>query len=693
MTHRLNTLILGLAAAVAPLYAQEAVDSISDIELSGVTVTASNIKTIDHGLSAIPTARERKVSVDGYGLLVNMHIPILKIDQITRSVKLNTGEEVRYFVNGVPASFKEVVGMRSKDVVRVEVLRRPTDPVYAGAAAVVNFVVKEYKYGGYTTLSADQKFFRSEGNYSVYTKYKSDKWTYQLFGDAGYRNIHGGYGDDLKEYSFDTDDGPVEIKRLTFYKSLAWKQKTASGAFRALRRDSNGGYIAIGAGLSFDDYPSNSKLNTTQLNDGPEFTNFTDKKERSMTPYVNVKWYKVLPKSWVLYMTGGLTASFGRQSNLYISPELELDNRAKERAFTPAISASLSKTFPKGNRFSVSVSGSSDIFHTDYTGATAYSQDMVSSTLWFVTSYSQQLGEAWSMSLGAYLPVSLLKISGEDMMTDATPEFNLSVYGNVGTKHSFSLSASSTQSGRWLTAYNDYDRQDNETEGSAGNSKLKQMYFLMGAFSYTYLCTNQFYMSLTANWDHRFNSLLNGLSYSNGVVYNSMVNSGYYDEVSIGFSPTLRLFSSKLSISPSVSANHFRQTGLYPLDFWSVNESVSVTYLPTDHLSFSAYFSNFGATAYKGYGGKSDTDNVSFMLRGTYTNGNFSATVAGSPFYKYSPRTHTLTGEHIRQVSRDCSTFGHRYVSLNLRYTFDYGKKLSRGNELRVEGTRKNSMM
>ncbi|MBW4921941.1 hypothetical protein KZY63_12290, partial [Prevotella histicola] len=70
------------------------------------------------------------------------------------------------YINGREASFREVQGLRPKDVIRVEYYDIPTGK-YAKDRAVLNYVVKNYTAGGYTQLEALQTVGFLRGDYNI----------------------------------------------------------------------------------------------------------------------------------------------------------------------------------------------------------------------------------------------------------------------------------------------------------------------------------------------------------------------------------------------------------------------------------------------------------------------------------------------------------------------------------------------
>lgn len=128
-------------------------------ELKEFVVEGQSSFITDNGMIFIPNKQVKNASNDAISLLRNMAIPVLQIDPLGNSVKNISNSDVSIFIDFQPATQQEILGMRTKDVVRVEYYDNPTDPRFKGSRAVVNFIMKKYQYGGYLKLNAGQSFF------------------------------------------------------------------------------------------------------------------------------------------------------------------------------------------------------------------------------------------------------------------------------------------------------------------------------------------------------------------------------------------------------------------------------------------------------------------------------------------------------------------------------------------------------
>lgn len=188
-THSLFFIALGCAVQVA---AQDApADTVQTQQLNEVVVEAQMQSASPTALTYIPTARQKNASRTGMDLLRQMAIPQLQINPVENSVKSNVGEDVSLFINYLPASQEELDGMRTADVRKVEYLEFPTDPRFRGAKWVVNFIVQEYAYGGYTKVTADEDFLIGlSSRVNVFSKFTFKKLTYDLYVASNNYNDH-----------------------------------------------------------------------------------------------------------------------------------------------------------------------------------------------------------------------------------------------------------------------------------------------------------------------------------------------------------------------------------------------------------------------------------------------------------------------------------------------------------------------
>lgn len=193
MTKKANVIMTLLFIGLLSVNAQT--DTIKTQQIREITVSGQYIQQSADHYNCIPTAAQRKHSHSGYELLRSMMIPGVNMDAESGKVTTPAGAATLY-INGREATFREIQSLRPKDVVRVEYYDMPTGK-YAKDQAVINYVVKQYKSGGYTQLDALQGVGYKRGDYNITSKYSFGNYNVNLW--AGYSNANAKEGEASRE--------------------------------------------------------------------------------------------------------------------------------------------------------------------------------------------------------------------------------------------------------------------------------------------------------------------------------------------------------------------------------------------------------------------------------------------------------------------------------------------------------------
>lgn len=186
------TCLLGITA-----YAQMPNDSVKSISLDEVLVTAENISRQGDHIVILPTTNQKDHSPTGYALLYNLMIPGMTIseDGSVSTMGFATG----LYINGQPAGVQDIIYLQPKDVSKIEIYDSPQGK-FAKDNIALNFVIKQYSYGGYLQLSADQSIGIDNGNYRAATSFSKGSLTYSLFGGYNYTNLKNISTSSFEEY-------------------------------------------------------------------------------------------------------------------------------------------------------------------------------------------------------------------------------------------------------------------------------------------------------------------------------------------------------------------------------------------------------------------------------------------------------------------------------------------------------------
>lgn len=678
-----SVIIVLLSMCTMPCFSSTPTDtlSLSHFNLGEVVVTARNYTVLSDGISVVPTSREKSSSTSGYSLIERMQIPILVINPIENKITLNTGEEVTYFINGVQSTLTEVKAIVPKGIKRVEILRRPIDPKYEGASAVINFIVHNSTYGGYVTADANQSFPYLTGDYSVYSKYSTSRWTIQAIGGINYTNSSGDSTIQISKYSF-PDISPIIMEDVSIEKNF--KKRQAYGALEAVSRSTSGSTLAIKAGVRYFNNPELSSCNNTVYNGDVSLNNRLNEMRRSV-PFVTASYLWMLTSSSQIFMKGELSGVSSKSKNMYSSNEKKISNNIRENVITPELKFSYMKNFSSDNELSVSFNSKISRYITNYSGSIISHQKLLYQDYAMSAQWRYMFQSNWMMQLMANLPMSLTRVNNNRTIHDIYPGFSGYFTGNFGIKNSITLFINHARDSKILTSYNNLERIDTEYEGVEGNVNLKPSSRYNVSTSYTWLHSNKFQLSFAMNYERVANDCVENYEYKDNVIYNKLVNSGNLNSLETSLSSTIKLFSGKFNISPRISITKTHHSGIYKVNYWQPYASLSLTYIPSNSFYLTGFVSTpAGKIYYNSSGGYEESRNAYLKIQGGYIKKNFSLSLSITPLYDSDYGVYYKQSRIVEFKRHSWRKIGERRFTLSLKYTIDYGKPVTK-NKLYIE--------
>ncbi len=125
--------------------------------LKELVVTGENAWFEGNKAVFVPRKNEKNLAIDAVSLIDNMGTPLLYVKE--NQIMSRTGGAVTIFINGNPADDTDLRTFWPQNAIRVEYIQNPDDPKFRGATNVVNFIMKEYTFGGLTKLDAWPRLF------------------------------------------------------------------------------------------------------------------------------------------------------------------------------------------------------------------------------------------------------------------------------------------------------------------------------------------------------------------------------------------------------------------------------------------------------------------------------------------------------------------------------------------------------
>lgn len=634
----------------------------------------------------IPTQKEKETSYDAHSLLERMMIPeIMAIPESTMVTTLS-GQNVSIFINYLPADYMDQSALYTKDVKAVEYLDHPNDARFHGAEYVINFIVQEYEYGGYTKLTDRAGFpnkFRN--SLSLYQRLAYKKWTFDFYSAYNYNyNTHSGT-DTKSIFRFPLHDGAIsEVIRETSL--VNGKQRFSSEPF-SLRLAYKTDKVTIrnSFGFSHDSQPEILTDGSISLSTLPEESGeYSQKRTSNLNSFSwDGDYYFALSKGWELSIKNNFAYSHSKKGNIYNSDYAgdAIFNNTREWAYDESFSASVEKKFNSEHSLNVDFLGGIQYNHIDYHGnfpaVERYSVPQVSGNLGYWYTHDKlyagiKLGFEW---IGT-------RVNGFKHY-ETTPFANLNISYAFTNKSSLRFFGQYCRAGANASSYAPTIIQNNEFLYTKGNPNLKQYNLATAQITYTYFPSMSIYFSAFAKYEGFYNRIMTYYTpVSDGdIIVKSFKNGGDFQSIDfggqVGFGIPGKIMC---SVSPSLAFLHTPSTqtknrtlldisgwvqyyfGNYNAHVSYASPSISVAMNePTRHRYDSSYSIGIGWGA-RGW-------NLNFTASNMFKKGyDYIKSTVESPYYC--------------NYATQYSYYGHCNFSFRVTYTIGYGKKIDSSNEI-----------
>lgn len=666
-------------------------DTTKVTDLAELVVEGRTQQVIKNGVEYIPSKKMKNSSVDATQLLVNLQAPQLRINMSTREIKTFTGQDVAFFINYRKATSDELKGMRTDDVIKVEVLQYPEDPRFLGELNVVNFVVHEYEYGGFTKAILDAQAYDVDALIGVvYSKFNYKNWKFNL----------------------STMDGGTRSKNMPYYSEEKFKDITFQGKhYDELTRisDAGEGFLRKGnlENVNFKADWSNNKNITAvhtfhfdRLAGDPLYQrtsrltysdpslpeDWSSYRENLQNINYSADGYYIfqLPKSYRLYAEWIFGyASNRRDSRDVLGDFSEIVNDSREKIYKYAGVIQLSKSFNHNNRLSLRLNTSNNDYKTHYIRPNGEMQKLLSSSATANLTYTQ----GWNNGMSLYARTGIYyvygKINGKRKISRLNPSIDIEWDYSISPKHSLSVSAWWLNDSPQSDLFNDAFVQRNELVWVKGNPNLKVQSNTRGNVTYTFIPTNTLSMNAGLTYFSAYNKV--NAFYTTMPGYDGLVRNtesgGRYSKYVIDLSVTKRLFNS-LTLSAWGTVQWLDMTGINALKKTLYNAELSVGYSLGRFYINGSYSIPYNWIDYTAMGVMTHGQS-NYSLSVTYNVGDFIASIqANNIFNSLENMRTTFVSHNYSQTVREWNEGFGRKIELVLSYTIPYGKKVSRQEEV-----------
>lgn len=663
------------------------------IQLNTVTVDAGNASLFTDKSIYRPTIRQKNASQTAVDLLRNLAIPQIIVNLVDESVTTLSGEPVALFVDGLPASPQELQGMRIADVRKVEYLDFPVEPRYAGNDHVINFVMQKYEYGGYTKLSASENVLIGlSSRISLYSKFSYKKMIYDLYAGASNYNLHHAGTSRTGKYKLIDGNGlDNTVTRNEEYDRSHFKYSQYPVSLRAVY-DSDNTQIGNTVGFNFDMSPVAETQGTLSYSPGIwESCKYISRQPYTTRHFVwSGTYYFVLPNDFQLSVTP--KASYGSTDYTYSysasTPEsIDIDNTSKEHYSNLSGGASLYKRFSDKHSAFANTYGGTNHNEVRYSGTSPYSNDFSDSFAGIRAGYSFN-NRKWRFDSNLAMQWERNCIN-DDAVSEIYPLVNVSGSFSPSTHHSLQafFHYGANYPGESVKSPNVL--QDNELMYKTGNPDLSFSRQITFNLQYNWVANNSFSLSLFSQYFGEYGLYVPVFRHYNDgkALLKSYCSNQDYNRTKLGTSFNFKMFDGSLQLAAQPSVTLFSYKGYYNLSKKPFTLNSSLTYY-LNRFFFQASFQTAARTI-NGNMGVYYRNRSYYQMDAGWGNADWNIRLSAANLFRgdWLAGTQTLESPLYSETTRQGGTYYHRRINLSVTYTFGYGRKVKRSNEVGEQST------
>lgn len=678
---RKNISILMMFLASGGLYAQTTDSLPAAKQLEEVVVLGERAWIEGSVINIIPTTSEKKLSNSPATLIKSMHLPFVK--EKDGAIVNSAGDAVSIFINGKRADAIDVMTFWPKEVKRVQYLENPSDPNYEGVRNAVNFIMPEYVVGGVSKVDLFQRI-PNRGNYRIASKLAYKKMTYGfMFSDRYERDHRSGmkgltqYKDifyDGKKYDLIENTAESHAYNRSDEISCAFNARYLSDNARITHTLSFGKDRNPGSGSHSRDFWSENLF-------GSSTSSFYSESD-NISPQVSGDYNFRLSDKWNLI--GSWRYAYAKNENSSVSQtgtteEIYNSNREEVNSLrfsvSPAFSPSKSWTFQLRNVCDL------DWYSTLYGGSANTKQTQSRQQITSSLSVDWDLSRALSLSAYPGVSVSLWQI-GNVRRHAVNPTGDISVLWRVSRKLSFSGSLQFYKQSASVSESNPVMVKVSELLWQKGNPYLKNYSDWDIYFTSTYMPKSWLMMTLGVGYNKAYNDIISKYTPASpeaGGLIKEQVNTGISDMLRTALDMNASFLDGRLSVSAAPGWNYEyargeRRTGLgYFLFNGSADYRVGNFRFEVEYQKGGKGLRSSGIERYR----RQDRWSASMV----YGTGNLYLRCQVQNIFHNKSKEWTRYDSRNYLTEYDSFETG-RFFSINVTYTFGYGKKVDKGIDI-----------
>lgn len=672
-----------------PLSITETSDSLSTVEMNEVIVKAQMHRTDATSSTFTPTVKQKSSAQNAIDLLKQLAIPQISINLMDNTVTTPSGQNVAIYINYIPASAEEMEGISTADVRRVEYLDFPADPRFQGNEHVVNFIVQKYEYGGYTKATLNENFLvgKLSSRASVYSKFVYKRMTYDLYAGASNHDINH-FGSSITGlYSLENEDGQFyQTTRNETLESAHFKYNQYPVSFRAIY-DSDNIQIANTIGFNFDQSPLSETKGSLSFIPQQNSDYSYSKNEPSTSRYLiwSGNYYFILPRNFHLSVSPGVNYGHTHYTYLYqtsLPGSSSITNRSKEDVWQFRGSATLFKKIADKQNTFVRAWFGSTTNNVSYSGTSPYDNKFSDMYAGAALGYNFS-NDQWNVQADAALQWEKNQINDQSV-AEIYPLLNVSAGFSPSQKHSFRTYFHFGANYPGASEKTPNVLQQNELMYYTGNPNIGLSRQVTFNLSYNWIPNSTFSASAFMQYFGEYNLYVPAYQLYQGgkALLRTFETDGTYNRTQIGMSFNYRLLDGNLQLAASPSVSLYRMTGLFDISKSPFYCNASATYY-LGNFYFQVAYQTRSLTV-QGNRGVVYKDRDFYQVLAGWSRSNWNIRISGMNLFRndWLCSTNLLSTPLYSETQLVEGNNFHQRLNLAVTYTFGYGKKVKRGNEV-----------
>lgn len=633
----------------------------------------------------IPTSRQKNASQTATELLNRMAIPQLALGG-GNNLTTASGAGVAIYIDYLLASKEDLVGMRTADVKKVEFYEHPSDTRFMGATYVVNFITQQYEYGGYVKVYGEYDYYAGRGELPLFAKLKYKKMTYDFGVGCLESNSRHDYSETLETILLPQPDGGGEmiIRNSTVDKSSN-RNRTNWSTLRATYSSADL-TIRNSLGVNFDHSPRQDWSGKIDYSVGGR----SPSSEFSRHGYNRINSFSY-QGDWSYGANSANTLSFtpyyvyshsNTMSDYTESGACSYLNIAKDYSHQFIGSANYMHDFGEAGMLTVLFQSRITTNRTSYLGTTDFNDRAETYRLGPGVDYFFQRSKIY---VGAGIGFMWDKVIYQNLKDcQIVPWADFFFRFTPTPKHSLSFEfhhAAWPPSSSYRSAN---IMQINPFMSYTGNPALVPYRSFDPNFSYFFKPISRFSMSVNAGgWWIDNPYVFNYEAKPDGILRAVKQPAGGFSNWNFSVRPTLRLLSDNLIFSGQLGVNFVHHGEPYDLTKASVHFSLTGQYY-IGNWNLEAFYASKRGSSNDSKDGVYVHSKDSYYLRIGWANSdwNFQAIISDLFRWNWRGSEETMHSRYYDFEKQNFSSLAHCRIKFSATYTFGFGKKVERGNEV-----------